>query len=137
LPHRAPFLFLDSVVEFDASAHRLRARRLFRSDEPYFAGHFPPPGEPIVPGVLLVEAFAQLLAYYARVVRPGAVVFLTGIDKARFRGIVRPGDEVDLELEIEGETLGVYRARAQARVAGRRVCDAVVSGTVVEPPGRP
>jgi len=131
LPHREPFLLLDAVIEVDEAAHRLRARRTFRADEPWFQGHFPPPGEPIVPGVLLVEAFAQLLAYYARLRAPGATVFLTGIDRARFRGVVRPGEEVELSLAVEGETMGVFRARAEARAGGKRVCDATVSGTIV------
>ena len=134
LPHREPFLFLDEIDSIDLDAHVVTARRRFRADEPYFAGHFPPPLEPIVPGVLLVEAMAQMLACYARTLRPGAMVALTGIDKARFRGLVRPGDEVELTLRVEGETLGVYRARGEAKVGGKRVCNATVSGAFLEPP---
>src|SRR6476661_6179004 len=96
LPHREPFLLIDRVVEM--SERHVVAVRAFRAEEPYFAGHFP--GQPIVPGVLLVEALAQTMAYYALTFRSAPKVYLVGIDKARFRSVVQPGQEVRFHVEV-------------------------------------
>ena len=126
LPHRPPFLFIDRVVEIDGQ--QVTAVRTFRDDEDFFRGHFP--GNPIVPGVLLLEAMAQAVAYLAMRQNPGAEVYLTGVDRARFRKPVRPGDEVVLSARIEGKRMGVLRARCEARVGGERVADAVLGGHI-------
>ena len=79
LPHRPPFLFLDRIVEL--SPTRVVGVRTFRPDEDFFKGHFP--GEPIVPGVILIEGLAQTMGYYALYHRKAPRVFLVGIDRAR------------------------------------------------------
>jgi 3-hydroxymyristoyl/3-hydroxydecanoyl-(acyl carrier protein) dehydratase len=129
LPHRPPFLFIDEVVEVDAE--QITALRTFHEDEDFFRGHFP--GNPIVPGVLILEAMAQAVAYLAMRENPGAEVFLTGVDRARFRKPVRPGDEIELVVRIEGERMGILRARGEARVGGKRVADAVLNGQLRPP----
>jgi 3-hydroxyacyl-[acyl-carrier-protein] dehydratase len=124
LPHRPPFLFIDRVVE--ASETSIKAVRTFRADEEFFKGHFP--GNPIVPGVLLVEAMAQALAYLAMGHEGVKGVYLTGIDRARFRKPVLPGQEAEISIEIEGARLGMMSARGEVRVGGVKVADARLSG---------
>lgn len=130
LPHRPPFLYLDRVLEADLTTGRCVAERTFPADEPFFAGHFP--GAPIVPGVILVEAMAQTLAYLALRKHPGQGVMLTGVDGARLRRPVRPGETVRLTIDIERWRLGVVLARAQATVDGAKVAQAQLKGWIGE-----
>jgi 3-hydroxyacyl-[acyl-carrier-protein] dehydratase len=100
LPHREPFLLIDEVVEFEPGK-RVVARKSVRDDEWYLSGHFP--GRPVMPGVLIVEAMAQV----------GAI-----IDDCRFKRIVQPGDTLELSCELERLRGPVGRGKAQARVDG-------------------
>jgi 3-hydroxyacyl-[acyl-carrier-protein] dehydratase len=129
LPHRPPFLLIDRVVEL--GPRRVVAVRTFRADEPFFAGHFP--GRPVVPGVLLVEALAQTMAYFALYHRNAAQVFLVGIDRARFRAVVLPGEEVTFEVEVGEERFGLLSGNGKARVGDKRVADATLNGYSGEP----
>ena len=97
LPHREPFLLIDEVLEFEAGK-RVVARRTVREDEWYFAGHFP--GRPVMPGVLIVEAMAQTgaVAVLAQEENRGKIAYFAGIDDCRFKRIVEPGDELELDL---------------------------------------
>ncbi len=124
LPHKPPFLFIDEVLACEEGL--VRAVRTFRPDEDFFRGHFP--GRPIVPGVLLLEAMAQTFAYWGLRKHGVKVVYLTGVDRARFRKPVLPGDRVEMEVRIEGAHLGLVSARAEARVGGARVADARLVG---------
>ena len=124
LPHREPFLFIDRVLQLSESS--IVAGRTFRDDEPFFAGHFP--GQPIVPGVLLVEGLAQAMAYFALLNRPASRIYLVGIDRARFRSAVTPGSEVIFEVRIGEERFGILTGEGQARVGERRVADATLKG---------
>ncbi len=124
LPHREPFLFIDRVLQLTEGS--VVAARTFREDELFFAGHFP--GQPIVPGVLLVEGLAQAMAYYALVNRPALRIYLVGIDRARFRSAVRPGSEVTFEVRMGEERFGILTGEGQARVGERRVADATLKG---------
>jgi 3-hydroxymyristoyl/3-hydroxydecanoyl-(acyl carrier protein) dehydratase len=128
LPHAPPFLFVDEVIEVGPGT--IKARRTFRPDEDFFRGHFP--DRPIVPGVLLIEAMAQTFAYLIMKDRPLDGVYLTGIDRARFRAPVLPGHEVVFTVEIEGERLGLVKAKAEARVGGQKVADARLTGRAAE-----
>lgn len=124
LPHREPFLFIDRVLQL--SEHRIVATRMFRDDEFFFAGHFP--GQPIVPGVLLVEGLAQAMAYYALVNRPASRIYLVGIDRARFRSTVTPGTEVTFEVRVGEERFGILTGEGRALVGERRIADATLKG---------
>ena len=99
IPHRAPFLFVDEVTELVAG-ERVRGRWHLRGDEPFFEGHFP--GRPTVPGVLMCEAIAQLgaVALLSDERYAGRLPLFGGLDRARFRRQVRPGDTLELEVEM-------------------------------------
>lgn len=121
IPHRAPFLLLDEVVDLDPGV-RCHARRTLRADEFWFAGHFP--GNPIMPGVLVVEALAQagVVTALAQQGATNKLVLFAGIDKVRFKRVVRPGDTLDLHVEIETARGAIGKAKVRAEVAGDLVC---------------
>lgn len=126
LPHRPPFLLLDAVV--DCHERSARAVRTFRREEDFFAGHFP--GNPVVPGVLLLEGMAQTFAYVVLRNQREADVYLTGVDKARFRKPVLPEQTVEFVVEIDQLRLGVIFGSAEAWVGEQRVANARLSGIV-------
>lgn len=99
IPHRDPFLLIDSIVEIE-KGQRAVGVKYVRGDEPFFKGHFP--DYPVMPGVLIVEALAQTgaVAILSQKESRGKIAFFAGIDKFRFKKEVRPGDELRLELEI-------------------------------------
>jgi 3-hydroxyacyl-[acyl-carrier-protein] dehydratase len=121
LPHRAPFLLLDDVIELEPGA-RCVARRLLRPDEFWFAGHFP--GNPVMPGVLIVEALAQTGAVCALSLpeNSGKLALFAGIDKVRFKRVVRPGDTLRLQVDVIAMRAGVGRGSALATVDGQMAC---------------
>ena len=121
LPHRAPFLLLDDVVEPEPGV-RCVARRLLRPDEFWFDGHFP--GNPVMPGVLIVEALAQTGAVCALALpqNAGKLALFAGIDKVRFKRVVRPGDTLRLEVRVSAMRSGVGRGSALATVQGQMAC---------------
>lgn len=123
LPHRPPFLFVDTVERCSPGASCL-ARYRVKGDEPYLAGHFP--GNPVVPGVLQLEALAQVGAI-AVVSDPrfaGRLPLFGGVEKARFRRIVRPGDEMELDVVIDRLSTRGGWGDARASVDGTTTCDA-------------
>jgi 3-hydroxyacyl-[acyl-carrier-protein] dehydratase len=136
LPHRFPFLLIDRVIEIERKK-RIVALKNVTINEPFFAGHFP--GLPIMPGVLIVEAIAQAggaLLLTEVEDRSGKVIMFTGVERARFRRPVVPGDQLRIEV-----TLKNWRPRAHmiaARMEGivtvdtRRVAEAVVSCQLVD-----
>lgn len=135
LPHRPPFLYLDRVLSCEGM--RCVAERTFAADEPFFAGHFP--GHPVVPGVILIEALAQALAYLALRHKPDHLVLLTGVEGCRLRHPVRPGETVRLDVTIEKHKLNLVVARAEATLTGPegrpvRVLEATLKGMVAPPP---
>ena len=128
LPHREPFLMLDRCLAMDSES--VSCERLFRPEEEVFAGHFP--GDPIVPGVLLIEGLAQTLAYFALRTRPGHNVLLTGVDKAKFRRPVRPGETVRFDVTIDRLLMNVVHATGKATVGGDLCLSAVIKGYITE-----
>jgi len=135
LPHRAPFLFLDRVLVADESAGLCEAERRFTPEEPFFAGHFP--GSPVVPGVILVEAMAQTLAYLALRQNPGKAVLLTGVERCKIRRPVRPGQTVRFRIEVIKHRLGLVVADGVAQVDGSTVASARLKGWIGEMPEAP
>jgi 3-hydroxyacyl-[acyl-carrier-protein] dehydratase len=131
LPHRPPFLLLDEVTSVDPGQ---RARGWWRltGDEPFFAGHFP--GRPTVPGVLMVESLAQLgaVAVLADARFAGRLPLFGGIERARFRRQVVPGEVLDLEVEMGRLSARAGRGHGRASVGGAPACEADLLFVLVE-----
>ena len=123
LPHRPPFLFVDTVEEC-TPGRSCTARYRVTGDEAFLAGHFP--GNPVLPGVIQLEALAQVgaVALRAHPDHADRLPLFGGLDKARFRRMVRPGDELVLEILIERLSARGGWGDARATVDGRAVCDA-------------
>ncbi len=124
LPHRYPFLLVDRVVEFE-SGQRAVGLKNVTINEPCFQGHFP--GRPIFPGVLILEALAQLggvLAIRSSSIEGAPIVYLTGIDKAKFRKPVIPGDQIRLEVKVIKRRLPFWKMQGKAFVGSDLVCEA-------------
>lgn len=125
LPHRYPFLLVDRVLEIDGE--RITALKNVTMNEPFFPGHFPT--HPVMPGVLIVEAMAQvaaLLSFKSMGVKPdeNSVVLFAGIDKARFKRQVVPGDQLVFEVEIVQKKRNIYKYKGVARVEGQIAAEA-------------
>ena len=133
LPHRYPFLLIDRV-EAVVPGEKVIALKNVTINEPFFQGHFP--GIPVMPGVIILEAMGQaggMLAYESLDERKESnLVFLTGIDKARFRKPVRPGDSVRFELELLRLRGGTCKMRGAAYVRGELVADGELWSQVVD-----
>ena len=116
LPHRPPFLLLDEVVELEPGARVVARKRVTEED---CAGHFP--GNPIMPGVKMVEALAQAgaVAVLSEEQNAGRLALFAGIDDVRFKRIVRPGDELTLECTLESVRGPIGRGKARATVGGQ------------------
>jgi 3-hydroxyacyl-[acyl-carrier-protein] dehydratase len=131
IPHRYPFLLIDRVLEFEPNK-RIVAIKNVTINEPFFQGHFP--GQPIMPGVLLIEAMAQAWGVLAirsteQKVNSADILFI-GIDKARFRRPVLPGDQVRFELESIGLKRLIWKFRGKAFVEGNLVAEAELMATM-------
>jgi len=131
LPHRYPFLLVDRVLE-TVPGERLVAIKNVSINEPFFQGHFPQ--RPVMPGVLLLEALAQtcgLLAFATEGEAPGKSIFyLVGVDGARFKRPVEPGDQVRLESSILRRKRGIWVFDGSASVDGKVVAEAEIMCTM-------
>ena len=119
IPHRYPFLLVDKVVALDTEARTIVAHKCVTINEPFFQGHFP--GHPVMPGVLMIEAMAQaaaLLSFSTLGVTPDdkTVYYFAGIDGARFKRPVEPGDQLILEAELDRMRAGMFKFKARAKV---------------------
>ena len=131
LPHRPPFLLLDEVDELEPGV-RCVARRTLRDEDFWFAGHFP--GNPVMPGVLIVEALAQAATVAAASggEAQGKIGLFAGIDKVRFKRVVKPGDTMVLEATITAVHGPVGRAAVKATVEGQLACRGELLFAVVD-----
>jgi 3-hydroxyacyl-[acyl-carrier-protein] dehydratase len=131
LPHRYPFLLLDRVVEFEPTK-RLVAIKNVTINEPFFQGHFP--GYPIMPGVLVVEAMAQaggIIMMAEMPDREKKLVVFTGIERAKFRRPVTPGDQLRIEVEVLSFRMRAGRIEGKAYVGDKLACEATLTCQVV------
>jgi 3-hydroxyacyl-[acyl-carrier-protein] dehydratase len=139
LPHRYPMLLVDRVLDWEAGRF-IRGLKNVTANEPFFQGHFP--DYKVMPGVLVIEAMAQLaglltmLSEFAR--RDGSqLVLFAGIDDARFKRQVVPGDTLTLEANLERAVRGVGRFRTRATVGDQLVCEATLLAAIRDVPPLP
>lgn len=128
LPHRYPFLLIDRVLEYKVG-EKLVGIKNVTYNEPYFQGHFP--HRPVMPGVLILEALAQatgVLAFRTSNKRPdeGSLYYFVGIDEARFKQPVEPGDQLILEVDVIKTKRGVWKFNGVAKVDDKVVCSAIL-----------
>jgi len=128
LPHRYPFLLIDRVLDFTLGKN-LTAIKNVSFNEPHFIGHFP--DQPIMPGVLIIEALAQatgILAFKSEVGQPvtGQIYMLVGVDKVRFKKTVEPGDQLKLYVEVMRVKRGIWKFNCRATVEEQLVTSAEI-----------
>lgn len=131
LPHRYPFLLIDRIIEFEP-AKRLIAIKNVTINEPFFEGHFP--GYPIMPGVLVVEAMAQaggIIMMHELDDRHSKLVVFTGIERAKFRRPVTPGDQLLIEVNVLSFRSRAGKIEGRATVDGKLACEATLTCAVV------
>jgi 3-hydroxyacyl-[acyl-carrier-protein] dehydratase len=137
LPHRPPFLLVDRVVVFEPMK-KLVGWKSVTMNEPFFPGHFP--GSPVMPGVLILEALAQSAALLAMMSlgpdEAGKLTFLMGIDNARFRRPVVPGDRLELHVEVTKNKGAVWKEKGAAIVDGQVCAEAEFMAMLVDPKDR-
>ncbi len=129
LPHRYPFLLVDRIVEVE-EGKRIVGIKNVTINEPFFQGHFP--GHPVMPGVLIIEAMAQVGGVFAIVsdkIGDDMVTYFAGIDNARFRKPVGPGDTLRFELELMARKRGLYCFSGKAYVGDTLVAEADLKAT--------
>ncbi|MFN3886325.1 MAG: 3-hydroxyacyl-ACP dehydratase FabZ [Aquabacterium sp.] len=132
LPHRYPFLMVDRVLEVEKNV-RIRALKNVTINEPFFQGHFP--NRPVMPGVMMLEALAQaaaLLAFETQGsgVDDNSVYYFVGIDGARFKRPVEPGDQLFLDVAMDRNKGGIYKFKARALVGEELAVEADLMCTV-------
>ncbi|HKX95976.1 MAG TPA: 3-hydroxyacyl-ACP dehydratase FabZ [Methylibium sp.] len=132
LPHRYPFLLVDRVLEVEAGK-RIKALKNVSINEPFFVGHFP--HRPVMPGVLMLEALAQAAALLSFAdgglqTNKNSVIYFVGIDGARFKRPVEPGDQLVLEVEVDRIRAGIHKFNARAKVGEELACEAQLMCTM-------
>ncbi|MDP1742079.1 MAG: 3-hydroxyacyl-ACP dehydratase FabZ [Polaromonas sp.] len=132
LPHRYPFLLVDRVLELE-KGKRIKALKNVTINEPFFTGHFP--HRPVMPGVLMLEAMAQaaaLLAFDMQGIRPDdkTVYYFAGIDGARFKRPVEPGDQLIMEVSLLRLKAGVFKFKGTVHVEANLACEAELMCTM-------
>jgi 3-hydroxyacyl-[acyl-carrier-protein] dehydratase len=132
LPHRYPFLLVDRVLSIE-TGKRIVALKNVTMNEPFFTGHFP--HRPVMPGVLILEAMAQaaaLLSFDSQGVTPDdkTVYYFAGIDGARFKRPVEPGDQLTLDVTLERSKAGIFKFKGVTRVGDEVACEAELMCTM-------
>jgi 3-hydroxyacyl-[acyl-carrier-protein] dehydratase len=135
LPHRYPMLLVDKVIDMAPDGSNARGIKGVTANEPFFPGHFP--AEPVFPGVLMVEAMAQAAAaytaHYEGFDMDDKVVYMLSISNVRFRAPVRPGDLLELPVEVRRKRPPVWKFAGRAEVRGTVCAEAEFSAMLVEP----
>jgi 3-hydroxyacyl-[acyl-carrier-protein] dehydratase len=133
LPHRYPFVMVDRVTEI-ISGKSIRGHKMVSYNEPWCEGHFP--SRPILPGVLIIEALAQIGGILAYASEPfdasTSLMYFLGIDKAKFRHTVTPGDKLDLYVEVVHHRSNVWKMRGEATVDGTLAAQGELLASIVD-----
>jgi 3-hydroxyacyl-[acyl-carrier-protein] dehydratase len=133
LPHRYPFMLVDRVTEV-VPGERITGHKMVSYNEPWCQGHFP--GHPIMPGVLILEALAQIGGILAYASEPfdatTSLMYFLGIDKAKFRNTVGPGDRLDLHVEVLHHRSNVWKLRGEATVDGTLCAQGELLASIVD-----
>ena len=136
LPHRYPFLLVDRIVEIEGEK-RIVGLKNVTINEPFFQGHFP--GAPVMPGVLIIESMAQVagvMIYRDMPDKDRKLIYFTGIENAKFRRPVLPGDQLRIEMQLLNRRNNFGKMNGKATVDGRLVAEATVAFAITERPGR-
>jgi len=136
LPHRYPFLLVDRIVELEPDK-RVVGLKNVTINEPFFQGHFP--GAPVMPGVLIIESMAQVagvMIYRDLPDRESKLIYFTGIESAKFRRPVLPGDQLRIEMEMLSRRSNFGKLQGKATVDGKLAAEAVVLFAIAEHPGK-
>ena len=136
LPHRYPFLLVDRIVELDPDK-RVVGLKNVTINEPFFQGHFP--GAPVMPGVLIIESMAQVagvMIYRDLAEREKKLIYFTGIENAKFRRPVVPGDQLRIEMEFLNRRNNFGKMTGRATVDGKLVAEAVLMFAIADHPAR-
>ena len=134
LPHRYPMLLVDRIIECEPDSH-LVALKNVTVNEPFFAGHFP--DRPVMPAVVILEVMAQATGILAlktldRLPNEDSIYYFVGVDGARFRQPVVPGDQLIVRIDLVRHSRGIWKVKAQARVDGKVVASADLMGALRE-----
>jgi 3-hydroxyacyl-[acyl-carrier-protein] dehydratase len=134
IPHRYPFLMIDRVVNIAVNKSAVGIKNV-SVNEPYFDGHFPV--RPVMPGVLIIEAMAQtsavLVVETLDLVDKNLLVYFMGIDEAKFRHVVQPGDRLDLQVDVIRGRSKVWKFRGEARVGDTLCAEAIFAAMIMTP----
>ncbi|MSU89926.1 3-hydroxyacyl-ACP dehydratase FabZ [Rhodobacteraceae bacterium 2CG4] len=134
IPHRYPFLYIDRVINMVPSERAVGVKNV-TANEPYFAGHFP--AKPVLPGVIIIEAMAQsataLVSWSTDLNDSGALVYFMGIDKARFRRVVEPGDQLELHVQVIRKGAKVWKFSGAASVGDEVAAEAEFMAMIQRP----
>jgi beta-hydroxyacyl-ACP dehydratase FabZ len=136
LPHRYPFLLVDRIVEIEGDK-RIVGLKNVTINEPFFQGHFP--GAPVMPGVLIIESMAQVagvMIYRDMPNKDKKLIYFTGIENAKFRRPVLPGDQLRIEMQLLNRRTNFGKMNGQATVDGRLVAEATVTFAISDRPGQ-
>ena len=136
LPHRYPFLLVDRILEIEGEK-RIVGLKNVTINEPFFQGHFP--GAPVMPGVLILESMAQVagvMIYRDMPDKHRKLIYFTGIENAKFRRPVLPGDQLRIEMHLLNRRTNFGKMNGQATVDGKLVAEAIVTFAITERPGQ-